>query len=90
MAFREPDRILVFTWRRMICPSCGVRLKCRYSAPAGARLRYRGYRCVACKTYLETVELPVAMYETGRDREEVLALVDAVKRQQQRFIKRPS
>lgn len=74
----------------MICPNCGVKMLCRHSVPAGAQLRYRGHRCPTCKTYLETIELPVGMYEVGRDREEVLALVDRAKRQQQRFIKRPS
>ena len=63
-------------------------MMCRYSTAAGARIRYRGHRCPMCKGYLETVELPLSMYEVGREREEVLALVDRAKRQQQRFVKR--
>lgn len=71
----------------MVCENCGCKMACRYSAPAGARVRYRGYRCHACKGYLETVELAVGAYEVDK-REEVLALVGVVKRQQQRFVKR--
>lgn len=48
----------------MLCLGCGGKMRCRYSVPVGKQVRYRVYRCEACRNYLESVEVPERVAES--------------------------
>ncbi len=68
----------------MTCDNCGRKMRCRYSVPTGLQLRFRTYKC-KCGTFLTTFEMPERMFMSGRDREDVAAVMDGAKRAQMRF-----
>lgn len=72
----------------MNCENCSAKMKCRYSKAVGERLRYRVYRCPYCQTFLETVELPVTLFESGHRNDDVLKRVAEGKRSQMYFATR--
>jgi hypothetical protein len=46
----------------MKCPSCKERMNCRFTTPIGNASRYRIYKCKACESYKETIEVDAMMF----------------------------
>ena len=65
----------------MLCANCGAKMRCVFSVPLGPELRRRLHKCPHCKTYLETLELPVAAALGNRwSREELLEVIENSRR----------
>lgn len=84
------SRMWVFTHAvvLMVCSSCGGTMRCRFSVPAGQRLRYRTYRCDFCGERMETVELPRELVGRADLVADIGKQVDAAKRERSTIAQR--
>ena len=51
----------------LTCEVCEQKMKCAYSIPVGAKMTFRAYKCLECRNYMETVELPCGLFENLRE-----------------------
>lgn len=49
----------------MVCTvcDCDAKMRCCYSVPTGAKLQFRTYKCPQCGARVDTIELPVGLFD---------------------------